>query len=75
MTGGTGNCAGCSTRSAPARRSTPGHLAGIDLTTITPATLDRLPFTTKAHLRDLLGGRVVAGDAAAFRDRRPAGVA
>ncbi|MEU8368019.1 phenylacetate--CoA ligase family protein [Micromonospora tulbaghiae] len=28
------------------------HLAGIDLTTITPATLDRLPFTTKAHLRE-----------------------
>ncbi|MEU4594869.1 phenylacetate--CoA ligase family protein [Micromonospora aurantiaca (nom. illeg.)] len=28
------------------------HLAGIDLSTITPATLDRLPFTTKAHLRE-----------------------
>ncbi|SBT43333.1 phenylacetate--CoA ligase family protein [Micromonospora auratinigra] len=28
------------------------HLAGIDLSTITPATLDRLPFTTKTHLRE-----------------------
>ncbi|MFJ6169115.1 phenylacetate--CoA ligase family protein [Micromonospora orduensis] len=27
------------------------HLAGVDLTTITPSTLDRLPFTTKTHLR------------------------
>ncbi|MDG4780854.1 phenylacetate--CoA ligase family protein [Micromonospora sp. WMMD961] len=27
------------------------HLADVDLSTITPATLDRLPFTTKTHLR------------------------
>lgn len=27
------------------------HLADVDLATITPATLDRLPFTTKTHLR------------------------
>ncbi|MET7834724.1 phenylacetate--CoA ligase family protein [Micromonospora sediminicola] len=28
------------------------HLAGIDLASVTPATLDTLPFTTKAHLRE-----------------------
>ncbi|WP_446211841.1 phenylacetate--CoA ligase family protein [Micromonospora sp. IBSANI012] len=28
------------------------HLAGVDLSAVTPQTLDRLPFTTKTHLRE-----------------------